>query len=228
MPAAEKDSLELVVKSVPVKVSVSLPCCPADPGDTDENAGAGSDVTVRQEHPPPCPPSGFVTQSLYVPVAADGETVTVLVNWVELTTVVPEKPRLLEGESFAPGWKLVPVTVIFAVSPCGTEFGLAEETVGPGSMVRHAEQVLATFPGSMTVMFLGPVAAVLPAVSFTRSEVGEVTVTELAVTRVPDTNTEGVPEKPLPVSVTVTEPPWPRALGVTAVIGGPGVAAADS
>lgn len=80
MPEAEKDSCEFVVKPVPVRVSVSLPCCPADPGEADENVGAGSGVTVRHEHPPPCPPSGFVTESLYVPVAADGETVTVLVS----------------------------------------------------------------------------------------------------------------------------------------------------
>jgi len=113
--------------------------------------------------------------------------------------------------------------VIFEVSPRGTEFGLADETVGPGSMVRHPEQVSATFPGSMTVMFLAPVAALPAAVSFTCRDVGEVTVTELAVTRVPDTNTDGVPVKPLPVSVNVREPPWPRAFGVTAVIGGPGV-----
>ena len=71
--------MELVVKSVPVKVSVSLPCCPTDPGETDENVGAEPDVTVRHEHEP-IPPSGFVTQILSVPGVAAGETVTVLVS----------------------------------------------------------------------------------------------------------------------------------------------------
>lgn len=141
---------------------------------------------------------------------------------MELTAVVPEKLRLPELESCAPGWKLVPVRMMFAVSPSGTEFGLADETVGAGSMVRHAEQVSATGPGSMTVMSLGPTAALPATLSFTCRDVDELTTTELAVTRVPDTNTEGVPEKPLPVSVTVREPPWPTALGVTALIGGPG------
>src|SRR5215472_4078269 len=222
MPEAAKDSWELVVKSVPVKVSVVFPCCPADPGETDESVGAGPDVTVRHEHAP-VPPSGFVTNTLYVRGLAVGETVTVLVSCVELTAVVPEKVAPAWFPIFAPGWKLVPVTVIFALSPRGTEFGVADETVGPGSMVRHPEQVSAMFPGSITVTFLGPTAALPTTRSFTCRDVGELTTTELAVTRVPDTNTDGVPEKPLPVSVTVTEPPWPTALGVTAVIGGPGV-----
>src|SRR5690242_3098923 len=104
MPEAEKDNCELVVKPVPVKVSVSLPCCPTDPGETDESVGAGSDVTVRHEHPPLTPPSGFATRSVSVPGVADGETVTVLVSCVELTTVVPEKVTPVKFLIFAPGW----------------------------------------------------------------------------------------------------------------------------
>ena len=79
IPEAEKDSVELVVKWVPVKVSVSLLCCPADPGETDESVGAELDVTVRHEHAP-VPPSGFVTEILSVPGVAVGETVAVLVS----------------------------------------------------------------------------------------------------------------------------------------------------
>ena len=63
IPEAEKDSVALVVKPVPVKVRKSLPACPADPGETDDNVGAGSDVTVRHEHALLRPPSGFVTTS---------------------------------------------------------------------------------------------------------------------------------------------------------------------
>jgi hypothetical protein len=72
-------------------------------------------------------------------------------------------------------------------------------------------------------MLLDPVGAAVAAWIVTCKEVGDRTVTELAVTPVPDTNTDGVPLKPLPVRTTVLVPPAPTAPGATFVMGGPGV-----
>jgi hypothetical protein len=85
-------------------------------------------------------------------------------------------------ERVVPEWKLFPFTVMRAVSPTGTEFGLADETVGAESMVRQAEHVSATCPGSMMVMSLGPGAALLETLIFTWSDVEVLTTTELVVT----------------------------------------------
>jgi hypothetical protein len=54
-------------------------------------------------------------------------------------------------------------------------------------------------------------------------EVGEFSFVEFTVTTVPETNTCGVPEKPLPVRVTLRDFPRGTVFGLTLVIFGPGV-----
>src|SRR5262249_26232166 len=142
------------------------------------------------------PPSGLVTQSLYVAGVTDDLIVTVVVSLPELTTFVLAKEMPLALLTLAPATKLLPVTVSVTFCPCVTELGRLDEGAGAGSIVRHPEQRCEIGPGSMTAMSRRPVAAVVVAATLTWMEVRDSTFTELADTRVPETKTDGLALKP--------------------------------
>ncbi len=101
IPEAEKVTFEFVVKSLPLKVTLLIPCCPTDIGESADTVGAGSDATVRHSQPPG-PPSGFLTPSQPFPSVAVGDTFAVVVNVVALTTVVLENETPIAPVTFAP------------------------------------------------------------------------------------------------------------------------------
>src|SRR3974390_779061 len=91
-------------------------------------------------------------------------------------------------------------------------------------MVKQFAQVSATGPGSVTTMGVGP-SGLAPTDTLAVSVVGETTVTELTLIVVPGKKTCGVPENPLPVTVTVVVGAfWASVFGAIWVTAGPGVA----
>src|SRR5215469_4205408 len=174
-------------------------------------------------------PSESVTNRLYEPTGRVRLIETDRPSVVEFTNVVvSEMPEWLVAT--APASKFVPATVAgTCVAPCTNEFGVIEAIVGGlglGPMVRHAEhvKVVAGKPGSATVMLRAVCVALAFTFSVTFSWVEETTVEgPLWKTPSPDTITFGVPENPLPVSVSVSVVDSPIMFGTTLEIAGPGV-----
>src|SRR5215472_5342515 len=172
-------------------------------------------------------PSESVTNRLYAPGGSVDLIETDRPSSVEFTNVVSsETPAWLVAT--APASKFVPTTVAgTCVAPCTNEDGVIEVIVGGlglGPMVRQAEhvKVVAGEPGSTTVMLRGVCVALAFTFSLIFSWVEETTVAgPLWNTPSPDTITFGVPENPLPVSVSVSVVESPMTFGTTCVIAGP-------
>src|SRR5690242_13750268 len=137
-----------------------------------------------------------------------------------LVTVAPEAnplPWIVAGELWLPG---------------ANELGLIDVGAGGGGggpIVRKPGHESATGPGSITVTSRGPRLALVPTKMLATIVVGEVTVTDR--TLIPELlliSMDGLPEKPLPVSLTAVVVPGPMIDGLTLLIGGPGVAAANA
>ena len=128
-------------KLVPFTVTFWLVApCPRDAGLVEVTVGRA--FTLKQPVQVAVPWSVLVTVTFRAPVVAFPAIVIVAVMFVGVTTLleftvipVPEKPTV------APFAKFVPTTVIVCVTPCGSEEGFVEVTVGAAFTVKQPVQV---------------------------------------------------------------------------------------
>jgi hypothetical protein len=152
--------------------------------------------------------SGLVTVTERAPVAAPAAIVNVAVIWVALATFTEETVTPVpETLTVAPVSKLVPVRVTVRVPPTSSVLGDCAVRVGAAPTVSEPLDVALVPSVLVTVTDRVPMAAPAVTVNVAVICVELVTLTDETVTPVPEALTVAPLSNPVPVSVTVREPP---------------------
>jgi hypothetical protein len=196
----------VAVKPVPVKTTA----CPAprmpEAGAIEARVGVPGRTTVNVTGV--VVPVGVVTVTFLAVSAAVAETVKVAVMVVSFTTVklgtvmpLPPPPPPPETLTDVAPVRLTPVKVTVSLVPLAPVFGAIENSPAGGTVTVNVTALLVP-PGPVVVTFLAPAVAPGEKAKVAVIVVSLTTVMPETLTPLPDTLTEVVPVKPVPVSVT--------------------------